>query len=140
MKKRHFEHIESLYFEPNLLTVDDLTDKTPRTLLYGYTADRKTWHVYLEPDTLKIVTVSYKDTDRLRKIHVTYNDDFVPTKRLFPEACDYEFTKLLFHRGVKMPFSNWNPHREHRTFHGAVRQPESSKSSKVRKEGADSHV
>lgn len=85
-----------------------------RTLLYGYTCERETFHVYLKDQ--KIYTVVY-NTDysivepkpkNMRQIEVKSNSDFVPDKRLYPERCDYHFCLALKERGVDLPFTHWS--------------------------------
>lgn len=96
-----------------------------RTLLYGYTCKRETFHVYLKDQ--KIYTVIY-ETDysinyekelesfmrgdprpkNMRQIEVKSNRDFVPDKRLYPERCDYHFCRLLKERGIELHFTHWS--------------------------------
>ena len=88
--------------------------KINRTLIYGYTCERRTFHVYLKD--LKIYVVVY-DNDyatgkpapkNMRQITVTSNRDFVPDKRVYPERSDFYFCKLLRERGVEIPFTTWS--------------------------------
>ena len=87
--------------------------KVNRTLLYGYTCERRTFHVYLKD--LKIYVVVYdkdftanKQTPKnMRQINVTSNRDFVPDKRVYPERSDFFFCKLLRERGIEIPFTTW---------------------------------
>ena len=96
-----------------------------RTLLYGYTCERETFHVYVKDQ--KIYTVVYK-TDyplsyekklggfmhgdprpvNLRQIEVKSNRNYVPDKRLYPERCDYHFCRALKERGIELPFTSWS--------------------------------
>lgn len=84
-----------------------------RTLLYGYTCERETFHVYIKDQ--KIYTVVYKTEyswgapmpKNMRQIEVTSNRDFVPDKRLYPERCDYHFCRALKERGIDLPFTHW---------------------------------
>lgn len=85
-----------------------------RTLLYGYTCERETFHVYLKDQ--KIYTVVYKTEysrgapmpKNMRQIEVNSNRDFVPDKRLYPERCDYHFCRALKERGIDLPFTHWS--------------------------------
>lgn len=102
-----------------ILTVDDLRIKKDRTLLYGYTCDRSTFHVYLKD--MKIHAVIY-NTDysedepkpiNMREINVKCNEDFIPDKRLYPAACDCEFSMLLGRvTGRSMPFTTYEERPE----------------------------
>lgn len=102
-----------------IITVDDLRIKKDRTMLYGYTCDRSTFHVYLKD--MKIHTVIY-NTDysedepkpiNMREINVKCNEDFIPDKRLYPAACDCEFSMLLGRvTGRSMPFTSYEERPE----------------------------
>lgn len=43
-----FGMLEYVEEKDKLITGDDLVNERDRTLLYGYTCDRKTFHVYLK--------------------------------------------------------------------------------------------
>jgi len=96
-----------------------------KTLLYGYTCERETFHVYMKDQ--KIYTVVY-NTDysinyekelgsfmrgepkpkNMRQVEVKSNRDFVPNKRLYPERCDYHFCRALKEKGIDLPFTHWS--------------------------------
>ncbi len=107
----------------DILTVSDLSDARNRTLLYGYTYNDKTFHVYVKRN--KIFTVVYNeefinDTVRpkqMQQVVITSNNDYIP-KRLYPETCDYEFCKLLKDRNIILPFTNYNNERCIKDFYG----------------------
>lgn len=85
-----------------------LENKTPRTLAYGFTTERKTFHAYLAEDG-NVVRVIY-DNDGLLIDLKTEADgllmtECVPNKRLYPERCDFEFCQLLMTRQVYLPFT-----------------------------------
>lgn len=130
MNKAEFQTIEKLNQTPKVLSVHDFQDKTPRTLLYGYTSNRFTWHVYLEEGTLDIVTLSYRD-EKKNVCVIEENTDFLPDKRLYPEACDYEFCRLLKQQGLSLPFTNWDEKREEKRFYGTQRHEASVKKEDV---------
>lgn len=100
--------------EEVIFTATDLSNLADRTLLYGYTCARETWHVYLKNE--KIVVVKYNNEysrgiavpKNMTYVHVKSNRGFVPDKRLYPERCDYEFCMLLKSRGIEFPFTSWN--------------------------------
>ena len=114
--------------ERAVLSATDLQDKTPRTLLYGYTTARDTFHVYLDPLGCIHVLV-YCDITRLPLTHtagpaggVSRNEDYVPDKRLYPERCDAEFCRLLTRVGVTLPFTTFDATRQggRTTYEGCV--------------------
>lgn len=87
-----------------------LENRTPRTLIYGYTADRNTFHIYLDADGM-LHRVIY-DGDEFLLDHADESRliplDFVPDKRVYPECCDLEFCRMLMHTGVDIPFTGYN--------------------------------
>lgn len=100
---------------PKVLTGQDLGNKTPRTLLWGYTTDRYSFHVYLdEHAVIHKVIYLYDDTLvlHLTESNIESNEGWVPSKRLYPEACDAEFCRLLIERGLQLPFTAYNETRE----------------------------
>lgn len=106
-----------------VITVDDLRIKKDRTLLYGYTCARSTFHVYLKD--MKIHTVIYnvdytEDEPKpfnMREIEISDNEDFIPNKRLYPAACDYEFSMLLGRvTGKSLPFTTYEERPEQQYY------------------------
>jgi len=87
------------------------TDDSTKTVLYGYTTERETHHVYQEGGNLHVVV--YKDGRLIdhtegRKMLV---DDLVPNKRLYPESCDFDFCLQLQGLGVELPFTTFDKER-----------------------------
>ncbi|GAA4879688.1 hypothetical protein GCM10023310_69830 [Paenibacillus vulneris] len=118
MKKEEYEKLTSTQEAKNIITCDDLSEKSGRTLLYGYTCERETWHVYLKHG--QIVKVIYNYNNVPKKFEVTDNREFVPDKRLYPERCDYEFCALLKQRGIDLPFTIWTDDVEEKQYYGEV--------------------
>ena len=123
MNKEEYGKIIDLQLK-NIPTVqaEDLLDTTDRTLLYGYTCDRDTFHVYIK--NIKIHAVTYR-TDYennapnfMEEIQVVKNDDYIPNKRLYPETCDYEFCEKLKKLGYDLPFTIWSDGRPEAQFYG----------------------
>lgn len=56
-----FHRLEDVEKKDKLITSDNLYNERDRTLLYGYTCDRKTFHVYLK----------YNETIQLHIIQIT---------------------------------------------------------------------
>lgn len=54
----------------------------------------------------------------MRKLSVKTNYGYVPDKRLYPEACDFEFCRLLKERGISLPFTVFNSERVAKDFYG----------------------
>ncbi len=95
-----------------------------RTLLYGYTCKGKTFHVYLKNEKIHAVTYFVDYTDRvptpkdMSVIAIEKNEDYIPDKRLYPEACDYHFCELLKKKGIALPFTGYNEERPKDDFYG----------------------
>lgn len=114
MEKSMFDMLMGVRHSEKILSISDLNDLSDRTLLYGYTCARETWHVYLK--NKKIVVVKYNNEytrgeptpKNMTYIEVKSNHGFIPDKRLYPERCDYEFCLLLKERGISLPFTTWN--------------------------------
>ena len=68
----------------HILTVDDLNNKQNRTLLYGYTCNRETWHVYLKDEVIYTVMYGGYDNIDISEVYVKTNNDYIPNKRLYP--------------------------------------------------------
>lgn len=100
------------------INVKDLRDKTPRTLLYGYTLERATHHVYICPNKPPelggaIVVHVYRDGSEYKPLNYSRGESLpthrmIPDKRLYPERCDYEFCLMLKQRGLYLPFTAWD--------------------------------
>lgn len=106
--------------EPQLAEARLLYAQEPRTLIYGYTSEKHSFHVYLYAGAVHKVV--YDATGKLLS-HKSQRDSLpfsecVPDKRIYPETCDFEFCSLLKRRGVHLPFYNWNDKRERAAFYG----------------------
>jgi len=120
MTKNEYEDLRKLDWNPPPpLSGKDLNDQTDRTLLYGYTCDRESWHVYLRDG--EIVVLIYMNESDPEILTVLSNHDYIPNKRLYPECCDYEFCNLLSKdRDVVLPFTVWMDLREEKQYYGYV--------------------
>ncbi|PTH78213.1 hypothetical protein [Aeromonas veronii] len=101
-KIREFEQRSSA----NAIVGSDLSNQEDRTLLYGYTVERETVHVYLYGGEIFCVTYFYKEEPKLKQI--TTNRDYLPNKRAYPEQCDYEFCHLLLKHDQQISFTTFN--------------------------------
>lgn len=92
----------------------DLSNKSPRTLLWGYTSSHHSFHAYLDEQGA-IHRVIYAHTgkqavlvEHLSEEQIGEGSSYLSVKRLYPEACDYEFCAQLVDHGIKLPFSPYN--------------------------------
>lgn len=96
---------------PKRISLENLEDRSPRTLVYGYTCSRDTWHVYLNEEG-KFVWVMYDHDGFLIDSSITDDvapRDCVPNKRIYPAKSDFEFCLRLMHSGEELPFTTFEP-------------------------------
>lgn len=105
----------------------DLQDHRPRTLIYGYTLERHSFHLYLD-DECRLQRVIYDHHDVLLEACSENSlawHDCRPDKRAYPESCDLEFCRTLELAGYLMPFTKFDPDRARKLqdapFHGKQR-------------------
>lgn len=125
MNKSEYESLEEL--SSNTISIHDLYNFQPRTLIYGYTLNRETFHIYFlnsqihkliySGGTIFTTIKKERKEDPLKIINSESNSSFniselIPDKRAYPERCDYEFCKLLKSKGAEIPFTSWQdlPH------------------------------
>lgn len=95
-----------------------------RTLLYGYTCQRDTFHVYIKNNQIHAVVYNTDYSQNIpkpmnmREITITSNRDYIPDKRLYPEKCDYRFCEMLARRDISLPFTGWTAGVEEKAFYG----------------------
>ena len=119
--------------QPQHFDVNMLRDHTPRTLLYGYMSHYEkfghdTFHVYLFDGRIHAFIydnengTEYHSERRMPVQHLLphYKGDRW-LKRLYPEACDFEFCYIL--RDVlrqNLPFTTYNEARIPARWYGKV--------------------
>jgi len=123
MKREDFENLGTVPNEAPTLTAESLSDKTPRTLLIGETADCYLFHVYLGQDGyIHILTyqalMGRRDEPRFLVLRhqsqkpgvecILSNDAFVDVMPAWPESCDLEFCQALIRAGVQPKYANFN--------------------------------
>lgn len=94
-----------------VLRVEDLQDKRPRTLLYGYTLERDTFHLYLGADA-QLHRVIYDHHNAVTQYKTGAElplEDCFPDKRAYPARCDYEACSRLVAAGVRISFTGYDP-------------------------------
>ena len=106
MSPEEFEALMPAHVESRSFSVDDLTDKSDRTLLYGYTCMGKTWHVYLKGGE---ITCCVCGTDHVFSTwyagpFIKDARDLIPDDRLYSSACDAETCRIFLARGIDLRF------------------------------------
>lgn len=106
--------------EPVLwVTVDTLEDQSDRTLLWGYTVERYSHHVFIKDGELRMVVYgSNVEEPFVMKRGSIPVLEIVPNKRLYPDACDLEFCNRLLEMRVNPPFTTFRFDRPASKFHG----------------------
>lgn len=93
-----FESVQAIRDSGKLLAAD-FAEGGDRTLVYGYTVERYTFHVYLLGGMIHRyvtdgpVTVSYSCDTEIEPGAV------IPNKRAYPERCDYSFMRAVHGMG-----------------------------------------
>lgn len=123
MNKDEYGKIIDLQLKDNPpIQTEDLFDISDKTLLYGYTRNEDTFHVYVKDKRIHTVLyrVDYKYgmPTLMKEISVNSNDDYIPDKSLHPETCDFNFCKMLKKLGYNLPFTSWNDERPMSKFYG----------------------
>lgn len=122
MQLEQYKELQNVQRVRNVLKGSDLKNQFDRTLLWGYTCERNSWHVYLRDGI--IFKVVYDFNENLLELaedeDIKENEAYVPDKRLYPEACDFEFCELLKEAGVNLPFTTFNKERAEAQFHGKL--------------------
>jgi hypothetical protein len=96
-----------------------------RTLLYGYTVEKHTFHVYLKDGLIHRVIYNQRDEVLDYQAHATWEaPSLVPDKRAYPERTDAGFARLMLHHRIDIHYMKFNQDRydcfKDRKFHGIV--------------------
>jgi len=118
MNFNEFSKFRDSEIKSPLITIKDLENKSDRTLIYGYTCDRDTFHVYIKYEHIFVIIYNYELVEN--KEYIIDNSDYTPNKRLYPSACDYEFCDKLYNASEYMSFTNFDHDREHKIYHGKL--------------------
>jgi hypothetical protein len=105
------ELIKDANQEPRVYVSD--FDGHDRTLLYGYTCDRTSFHVYLWEG--QIWRVEYHATSLQLLFHAVADSfravDLIPDRRVYPEATDFQMAQRLQALGVRVPYKPFDVER-----------------------------
>jgi hypothetical protein len=100
-----------------------------RTLLYGFTCDRATWHVYLDSGQIHLLVYFARSGSLVRHEarEVWPAAELLPDKRVYPESTDHQVAVLLQSRGQHPPYRAFDEARRDRLaarlHHGATYDP-----------------
>jgi hypothetical protein len=91
--------------EPLTLSIDEV-GHDERTLAYGYTCQRQSWHAYVHDHELHVIIYDYSKNAAFY-IHGERLplEDLKPDKRVYPDACELAFSQLMRRRDHQLPFT-----------------------------------
>ncbi|MFB8290205.1 hypothetical protein [Kitasatospora purpeofusca] len=101
-----------------------------RTVLFGFTCERLSWHVYLADGQIHLAT--YDSQTAQVTVHQRREywpaAELIPDKRVYPESTDWRFAQLMVARAIAVPYRNWDESRARLwaplAFHGLIVSPE----------------
>lgn len=94
------------------------------TLLWGYTCERYSFHVYLKDGMINRIIYSKSENKLIDFIcgKELKADVLYPDKRLYPEATSYDFVVALRKAGQEPSITNFNEEREVVQWYGKTYQ------------------
>lgn len=118
MLELQFKALSSILpFKP-VISIDDLQDRFPRTLLFGYTYDRQSHHVYIKDYAIHVAVYGGIDNTKPKFVDVSRDQDYAPNKRVYPARSDFEFCALLIRRGIEIIFTDFVEEEKNRLVDG----------------------
>lgn len=118
-----FAHLRTVTSVPSRVYLDDLKDKSDRTLIHGYTCGRHTYHLYLKDGLFYSLYYEYDKTYLKNDVFVGGSIELshcYPDKRIYPECCDLEFCEFLIKNGHSLPFTSFSENRELKQYYGEL--------------------
>lgn len=115
------EKLEGCPTSREMISVSELNNPTQdRTLLWGYTCERDSFHVYLKDG--QIHKALYKFPNKL--LFCTSGESMpcssmAPDKRAYPAACDEQFAQLMVEKNQHVSYTTFDE-REDIPFHGKL--------------------
>lgn len=83
-----------------------------RTLVYGYTTQRNTFHVYKADGQLHVLIYDQDNRKVWYEADTSIQSErCVPDKRAYPERCDLGFARLMRERDCALPFTGFDSER-----------------------------
>lgn len=122
MTKDEFERLQQARYNPPVIDVGSFADKSDRTLVWGYTTERRDFHVYFKDGLIHRFMPAFSRTDTDSHVCATSFEVgmLYPNKRLYPEACDYEMMLKVYDAGGMPSFTTWDDSRPPARFYGPV--------------------
>lgn len=108
--------------EQQFIHVDELNEpERDRTLLYGFTCDRDTFHVYLKDGQIHRVIYKFggQTINAISGVELAVNL-LSPDKRTYPEACDEQFCFLMHYKDQHVSYTTYDHERKPAQFSGKL--------------------
>lgn len=124
MNLKEFRILQSLDIPDPLVSAEDF-EGDDRTLLYGYTVARYTWHVYLRRGKIHRMIYTHKEQILDYQARPSWGAaQLIPNKRVYPESTDYGLAVRLKRLELDVAYLPFDPVRYERvaqcTFHGKI--------------------
>jgi hypothetical protein len=104
VNKEEFESLKDAMSFALMVHVTDFTGPD-RTLLYGYTCDRDTFHIYLKDGYIHRLVYTYDGEVKDYGWHKAWHPErMVPDKRVYPESTDIQMAYRLQATQVSVPY------------------------------------
>lgn len=123
MNQKEYEQLQDIENAPAVISVDMLSagrEGKEGTLLWGYTCERESFHVYLKDG--KLHRIIYRTSER--KI-LSYESGTVleasmlhPSKRIYPEATSFDFARALIEAGEQPSMTRFDEDRPPADWYG----------------------
>lgn len=122
MKKQQYEELcKNSQAYIGTISIEDIEGAHDGTLLWGYTCDRNSFHVYLKSGQIHRVIYTFEG-DVLDYICGEELEAKLlsPSKRIYPEATSFDFVIALRKADCDTPLTNFNEDREEAIWYGKV--------------------
>jgi hypothetical protein len=125
---RYLETVDAAAHVP-VVTLDEVGN-SDRTLAFGYTCERHTWHAYVHDNEIHVVVYDNRYDGPVVVAHhhgaALEAHLLQPDKRVYPNRTEFAFAILMAAKGFHLPFTRYSdPERfdSSRTYQGHIAQP-----------------
>lgn len=110
---------------PAMISIKDAQFFIPTkegTLLWGYTCERYSFHVYIKDGLLHRLIYSTSESKVIDHIsgESLKAEDLHPDKRIYPEATSFDFIIALYKAGQDPSITRYDHERPERQWHGKI--------------------
>lgn len=117
MNEKELESLRKIYYRSPKIGYQG----SDKTLIWGYTIQRDSFHVYSEKNTICRYIYDYDGKQIQFEQKQEWDvQDLIPDKRTYPSASDFEFCKKIIQMGYNISFTTIDE-RELRQFYGKTK-------------------